>query len=196
MEALKGVSTLLRTLYLCKETSTVSLFGLKIPNYSMRIMSLIPLYICCAAMVAFCILKVDNIFTLLSVGYCLCGTWFMHCIQLSLIANESFLSQSMNHLKSLIRQRTIKVPFRTLFFIDFKKKTFVLSSFLGHQRGGTIATIYEKRETNIRKVLKRCMLFTCFLLGTVFGDSFLKPVLNAFFGWSPRETWYLPVPAV
>lgn len=115
MEALKGVSKLLHKLYLCKETSSVSFFGLKIPNNLILTIILIPLYISFATMAAFCILKVDNIYKLLGVAYSLIGTWSMHCIYLSLIANESVLKQSLDHLKSLIRKRTLISVFENVF---------------------------------------------------------------------------------
>lgn len=167
MEALKGVSTLLRTIYLCKETSMVSLFGLKIPNYLMRIISLIPLYMCCATMVAFCILKVDNIFTLLSVGYCLFGMSLMHMIQLSLIANESFLSQSMNHLKSLICQRTVKFPFRRLFVIDFNKKT-ILFFFLRSSTGRHNCYYLWKKRDKHQESVETMLVIYMFSIGNSF----------------------------
>lgn len=105
MEALKDCLKILNLLHLCKWNPSIPWGRIRIPNLLMQFIYLMPLNMNCCGMIIYCALKVDDLFTLLGIGYSLVGLVSIESIYWSLIVNNSLVEKSVIHLRQIVRQR-------------------------------------------------------------------------------------------
>lgn len=105
MAVLKGCLRIFHFLHLGKKNPSVSIGGLGIPNIVIQFLYLLTINITCAGMIAYCILKVDDLFTLLGIGYSFIGLASIQSIYWSLIVNNSIVEASVDHLQEIVEKR-------------------------------------------------------------------------------------------
>lgn len=190
MEPLKDCLKIFHFLHLCKKKSTITCGCIQISNLILQFLSMFSLKLSCLLMVIYCILKVNDLFELLGVGYTFIGFMSIQVIFWSLVKNNSIVEQSVDHLKNVIKQRNFLNKF--INFVSFAEYKFIL----GCNKSDLIAVHYKKRELFLWNVLKKLFIYSSFVLGSIFTIPIGMPIMYALFGVSPPNTWYLPFQVV